>query len=217
MQKAWQYLEYNQGGFSGQLPPRQQKKSQKRQQTDPKLLCGSLILQIPEGKLKFRGSDYLLFNSETEFQIEIQSDLWLMWSWGPCSEEQHWQGFIPAAIPPWEHIPNTLSSLWCWTYCVADLENIALRGVADAQVEHCPSGHLEAVLWKAKECCLKSQAQQKKGGKHNISAHPTQLEWSVEGEQGSSLVKSHIKAGETTHWIFLPLSGEAQCKDKTIF
>lgn len=37
------------------------------------------------------------------------------------------------------------------TFQTSDLENIVLHGVVNAQVKHCISGHLEAVLWKVKQ------------------------------------------------------------------
>lgn len=165
--------------------------------------CGSLMCN------SWRQTEIHTFCSDRVFWLCS-----LMWSWGPSREEQQlcrFQGFIPAAIPPRDTLPTpwAASCCPCWG---ADLENIALRGVADAQVEHCPSGHLEAVLWKAKQCSWKSQAH-----KQGQAAHPVQLEWAVEG--GSWMLFGEIphtswRTNPLVFWFFLPLSGEAHAKTR---
>lgn len=180
----------------------------------PNFCVGSLMLQIPEGKLKFRGSDYSLFNSETEFQMEIRFSSDLLFAdvelralqWGAAVT-----GIYSSSNPTLgthSQRPEQPCAVPC---CVADLENIALRGVADAQVEHCPSGHLEAVLWKAKERSWKSQAH--KTGASTTPQH-IQPSWNGQWRAREVDVKSHTQAGETTHWCFLPLPGEARAKTR---
>lgn len=174
----------------------------KRQPTDPKLLSVSLMLQLLKAN----------WNSEVQ---TLGSDLpFSCAAWcgaegppGRSSSSAQWQGLIPAAIPPWEHIPNILSSLvlsllcgWPWKYC-------------SAWQGRCPGGTLP--LWSPRSSPLKSQTAllkkpsiQTGQAEHLSTSNPAGM---VRGERG----RTGMLSGEIpTHCFFL--SGESHAKTKTV-
>lgn len=81
----------------------------------------------------------------------------------------------PSAKKTWQILSW---ALW-WPCIVPDLENIVLRGVVNAQVKHCISGHLEAVLWKAKQVLFSKKAMHTDGGMWNNLLH-VQFSWNCQ-------------------------------------
>lgn len=123
------------------------------------------------------------------------------------------QAFIPAAIPPWEHIPNTLSSPVL--ALAVELTLKILLCVARPMPRWNMAPRVTSKQSSEKPKSAREKAKHTNRDKQNISAHPAQLEWSVESrEAGRCLGKSHTEDGQPSHWFLLPLSGEAHAKTR---
>lgn len=86
---------------------------------------------------------------------------------------------------------QTSSAASWWPCFVPDLENIVLRGAVNAQVKHCISGHLEAVLWKARQVPFKRKPCTQTPASRTLYTMSS-LAGIVNGDQGSQMLSWQV-------------------------